>query len=113
MTKSSKKRLVVLDDDMDLLDELAAHFADTFEVDTFPGTPAALKALRDAPPDALTCSIVTPDGRTLERARKLGLDTAAFLARNDSYHFFDAVGGLIKTGPTNTNVMDIRLLLVG
>jgi len=57
MTKSSKKRLVVLDDDMDLLDELAAYFADTFEVDTFPGTPAALKALRDTPPDALLLDI--------------------------------------------------------
>ena len=57
MTKPSKKRLVVLDDDMDLLDELAAYFADTFEVDTFPGTPAALKALRDTPPDALLLDI--------------------------------------------------------
>ena len=57
MSKSSRKRLVVLDDDMDLLDELAAYFGDTFEVDTFPGTPAALKALRDAPPDALLVDI--------------------------------------------------------
>jgi len=36
MAKSAKKRLVVLDDDMDLLDELAAYFSDAFEVDTFP-----------------------------------------------------------------------------
>jgi type IV pilus assembly protein PilB len=57
MTKSSRKRLVVVDDDMDLLDELAAYFGDTFEVDTFPGTPATLKALRDAPPDALLLDI--------------------------------------------------------
>jgi type IV pilus assembly protein PilB len=57
MAKSSRKRLVVVDDDMDLLDELSAYFGDSFEVDTFPGTPAALKALRDAPPDALLLDI--------------------------------------------------------
>jgi len=32
---------------------------------------------------------------------------------NDSYHFFAAAGGLIKTGPTGTNVMDIQIVLVG
>lgn len=37
----------------------------------------------------------------------------AALGNNDSYHFFEQAGGLLKTGPTNTNVMDIRLLLVG
>jgi hydroxypyruvate reductase len=34
------------------------------------------------------------------------------LARNDSYHFFEAAGGLLKTGPTNTNVADVRLMLI-
>jgi hydroxypyruvate reductase len=34
-------------------------------------------------------------------------------ARNDSYSFFDPLGDLLKTGPTNTNVMDVRLLLIG
>jgi glycerate 2-kinase len=53
------------------------------------------------------------DGTTVARARKAGLDPAAFLARNDSYVFFDKLGDLIKTGPTNTNVMDVRLILVG
>jgi hydroxypyruvate reductase len=62
----------------------------------------------DGPTDAAGA---IADGRTLERARKLGLDSAAFLARNDSYHFFDALGDLIRTGPTGTNVMDVRLLL--
>jgi len=37
----------------------------------------------------------------------------AALDNNDSYHFFEQAGGLLKTGPTNTNVMDVRLLLVG
>lgn len=39
-------------------------------------------------------------------------DAAKFLADNDSYHFFEKAGGLIKTGPTGTNVMDVRILLV-
>lgn len=47
------------------------------------------------------------------RARQLGLDPAKFLAENDSYRFFEPLGDLLKTGPTNTNVMDVRLLLVG
>ena len=40
------------------------------------------------------------------------LDAARFLANNDSYHFFEKAGGLVKTGPTGTNVMDVRILLV-
>ncbi len=41
-----------------------------------------------------------------------GRDAADFLARNDSYHFFEALHDLILTGPTGTNVMDLRLILV-
>jgi len=48
----------------------------------------------------------------LERAREGGLDPEAYLADNDSYGFFDRVGTLVKTGPTNTNVCDVQLLLV-
>jgi len=50
---------------------------------------------------------------TLRKAREHGLDTADFLRRNDSYHFFEPLGDLIKTGPTRTNVMDLRFVLVG
>jgi glycerate-2-kinase len=49
---------------------------------------------------------------TLKRAASSGLDLRKFLARNDSYSFFKEVGGLIITGPTQTNVMDIRLFMV-
>jgi len=45
-------------------------------------------------------------------ARDAGLDLEASLADNDSYNFFSKAGGLIKTGPTNTNVCDIQILLV-
>ena len=52
------------------------------------------------------------DDTTLSRARSLGLDPADFLRRHDSYTFFDATGDLIRTGLTQTNVMDVRVLLV-
>ncbi len=51
------------------------------------------------------------DGHTLRRAQEQGLEPSAFLAKNDSYHFFEALGDLLQTGPTNTNVMDLRILL--
>lgn len=55
-------------------------------------------------------AIISPD--TLARARGLGLDPRAVLAAHDSYSLFDAVGDLIRTGPTLTNVNDIRAILV-
>ncbi|MBS1825308.1 MAG: glycerate kinase [Acidobacteria bacterium] len=53
------------------------------------------------------------DGTTLARARTQGLNAAEFLAKNNSYEFFDRLGDLIRTGPTNTNVMDVRFVMVG
>jgi hydroxypyruvate reductase len=64
----------------------------------------------DGPTDAAGA---IADGQALARARALRLDARQFLANNDSYRFFDALGGLIKTGPTNTNVMDITIVLCG
>ena len=52
------------------------------------------------------------DEHTLARARGLGLDPRRFLDRHDSYHFFKPLGALITTGPTGTNVMDVRVVLV-
>jgi glycerate 2-kinase len=52
------------------------------------------------------------DGSTVEQGSEKGLDAQAFLRNNDSYRFFDPIGGLIRTGPTNTNVMDVRIVLV-
>ena len=42
----------------------------------------------------------------------LGLDAEAYLGENDSYHFFKPLDDLIITGPTLTNVMDLRLVMV-
>jgi len=53
---------------------------------------------------------VGPD--TLARAAALGLDARAHLDRHDSYGFFAALGDLVVTGPTHTNVNDFRALLV-
>jgi glycerate 2-kinase len=53
------------------------------------------------------------DATTVPRAAALGLDARQFLENNDSYRFFERMGTLIKTGPTGTNVMDIRILLIG
>ena len=52
------------------------------------------------------------DGTTFARAREQGLDPRDFLRRNDSYTFFEALGDLIVTGPTGTNVSDLQILLV-
>ncbi len=49
---------------------------------------------------------------TLARARALGLDAQAMLDNNDGYGFFDALGDLIVTGPTRTNVNDFRAILI-
>jgi glycerate 2-kinase len=52
------------------------------------------------------------DETTVERARALGLDAQMFLRNNDSYHFFERLGDLLVTGPTFTNVMDLRVVVV-
>jgi hydroxypyruvate reductase len=55
-------------------------------------------------------AVVGPD--TLARAKAAGVDAAARLADNDAYGFFAAVGGLVVTGPTLTNVNDFRAIVV-
>ena len=63
----------------------------------------------DGPTDAAG-TIIT--GETTTRARAQGLDPWAALKANDSYPFFDALGDLIRTGPTGTNVNDLLFILV-
>jgi hydroxypyruvate reductase len=52
------------------------------------------------------------NGSTAARAKEIGLDPAAFLADNDSTGFFERAGGLLRPGPTFTNVNDFRAILV-
>ena len=51
------------------------------------------------------------DNTTLHRARAVGIDAEDFLKRSDAYSFFVALGDAIATGPTGTNVRDLRILL--
>ena len=62
----------------------------------------------DGPTDAAGAIV---DGTTLRRARDAGLDAAAALQAHDSYSFFRALGDLVITGPTGTNVGDLQILL--
>ncbi len=55
-------------------------------------------------------AILTPD--TLARAEKAGLNAKAMLADNDPYSFFKGIGDLLETGPTLTNVNDLRAILI-
>jgi hydroxypyruvate reductase len=63
----------------------------------------------DGPTDAAGA---LADGGTVGRAQELGMKALEYLQENNSYHFFDKLGDLIKTGPTNTNVNDIQIVLV-
>ena len=62
----------------------------------------------DGPTDAAGAIV---DGGTIAAARAQGLDARAALDDNDSYTFFREAGGLLVTGPTGTNVMDLVLVL--
>ena len=64
----------------------------------------------DGPTDAAGAIL---DASVIEAAKRLGLTPAEFLAINNSYEFFDEAGGLLKTGPTHTNVMDLRVAVIG
>jgi glycerate 2-kinase len=52
------------------------------------------------------------DQRTFAKIKSLGLDAKAYLDNNDATTFFEATGDLVQTGPTLTNVNDIRVILV-
>ncbi len=55
-------------------------------------------------------AIIRPD--TLQRAAEKGLNPRTFLTDNNAYAFFEALGDLVTTGPTRTNVNDFRAILI-
>ena len=63
----------------------------------------------DGPTDATGA---VADHTTVQRAKSMGLDPKAHLKNNDAYPFFQKLGDLLITGPTHTNVMDVRILLI-
>ncbi len=63
----------------------------------------------DGPTDAAGA---VADGTTVNRAREKNIDMIKYRENNDSYNFFKAIDDLVITGPTNTNVMDIRIVII-
>ena len=63
----------------------------------------------DGPTDAAGA---IADHTTVNRALAMGLQPKTHLEENDAYPFFDKLGDLLITGPTRTNVMDVRILLI-
>ncbi len=64
----------------------------------------------DGPTDAAGA---IADATTIARAMRAGLSPAAILHDNNSYALFDALGDLVRTGPSGTNVGDLQLFLLG
>lgn len=62
----------------------------------------------DGPTDAAGALI---DAQLAQAGVQQELSPAEYLSRNDAYHFFGPLDGLIKTGPTNTNVCDLRVIV--
>lgn len=77
------------------------------------GRPAVLASVGtdgiDGPTDAAGA---IADSTTVERARERGLDPIGYLDANDAWTFFDALGDLLRTGATGTNVGDVQVTLV-
>lgn len=63
----------------------------------------------DGPTDAAGALV---DYGSFERAKKLNLEPDDYLKNNDSYHYFEQTGELVRTGPTHTNVMDLKIMLI-
>ena len=74
---------------------------------------AVLSAGTDGVDGNSTAAGAWADETTIARGLSKGLDAADFLERSDAYHYFEQLGDLIVTGPTGTNVRDVRLGLVG
>jgi glycerate-2-kinase len=104
--KGGRNQQLVLAGLIELLNALPA---------TSPGPAAGIALLsggtdgEDGPTDAAGAFL---DADLLTRMCEENLDPADFLRRNDAYRFFQHLGGLIQTGPTNTNVCDVRVVVV-
>jgi hydroxypyruvate reductase len=85
--------------------------AAALEIQDLPGI-AVLSGGTDGTDGPTDAAGAMADGGTVERGREEGLDAETHLATNDSYPFFEALDDLLVTGPTLTNVMDLRVVLV-
>ena len=89
--------------------ETALRLADSTDADV--GDTVALCAGTDGVDGNSPAAGAIIDSTTMARARSIGLDARDFLERSDSYSFFVALGDVINTGVTGTNVRDLRILL--
>jgi glycerate-2-kinase len=89
--------------------ELALAFA--IEIEGLPGI-TLLSAGTDGTDGPTEAAGAIVDGGTVARAREKGLDPREYLDNNDSYTFFKTCGGLLVTGATGTNVMDLQIVLI-
>jgi glycerate-2-kinase len=91
--------------------ETVLHFAIKLER-SFSGTSiVALSCGTDGVDGNSPAAGAIADTGTMARASNASLDAAAYLANSDSYSFFKDLGDVILTGPTGTNVRDLRILL--
>jgi len=81
------------------------------EIDGFPRV-TVLSAGTDGIDGNSDAAGALADGGTVSKAAHLGLNPQSFLDNNDSYTFFRELGDLILTGPTETNVLDVRIMVV-
>ncbi len=64
----------------------------------------------DGPTDAAGAFV---DAAMIKAAKERGMQPRPYLERNDAFHFFEPLSGLVRTGPTHTNVCDLRVVLTG
>jgi glycerate 2-kinase len=81
------------------------------DIDNIPGI-AALSGGTDGTDGPTDAAGAVADWTTYSRAEQLGLHPRTALENNDAYPFFQHLGDLLITGPTQTNVMDVRIMLV-
>jgi hydroxypyruvate reductase/glycerate 2-kinase len=90
---------------------LELALACAMEIQDVPGI-TLLSAGTDGKDGSADAAGAVVDGGTIARAKATGLIPEEYLANNDSYNFFRQVGGLLITGPTGTNVMDVQIIIV-
>ena len=88
--------------------ELAVEMA--IRLDGLPRPALFISAGTDGQDGPTTAAGGLVDNTTMQRAAALGLDARAYLSDSNSHAFLSAVGGLVTTGLTGTNVMDIMAL---
>jgi hydroxypyruvate reductase len=85
--------------------------AAALEIDHLPGV-LVFSAGTDGTDGPTDAAGAVADGTTCQRAFDLNMSAQKHLQENNAYPFFEALNDLIMTGPTRTNVMDLRLILV-